>query len=176
MLKYKTLIHDKIKFSDGTTLYRIKACKDFETETGRIIHKGEKGGYIEKVSNLTQAGNCWVADNALVFDSAEISGNAFVYNEACVCGEAKVYGNAIVCNKAFIYGKSLIGDTARIYDKAKICDSHIYDNAWIGGTVKVYNGASVYGENCFCNNEQISGYTNIFELEVNQKDEPDICD
>ena len=143
MLKYKMLIHDKIKFSDGTTLYRIKACKDFETETGRIIHKGEKGGYIEKVSNLTQAGNCWVADNALVFDSAEISGNAFVYNEACVCGEAKVYGNAIVCNKAFIY---------------------------------VYNGASVYGENCFCNNEQISGYTNIFELEVNQKDEPDICD
>lgn len=175
MLKYKMLKHDKINL-DGTTLYRIKACKEFKTITGRIIHKGEKGGYIEKESNLSQEGSCWVSDNACVSGNAWVNGNACVSEFAQVHNETAIYGNAIVSGNAYISGKSCIFDNARIFDFAEINNSCISENAWIGGTVKVYNGASVYGENCFCGNEQISGYTNIIELQISQKDEPDICD
>ena len=62
-MKYK-LTDVKINFM-GKTLFQIEAVKCF----GDIV-KGQKGGFIEKESNLSQGGNAWV------------------------CGDAKVYGNA----------------------------------------------------------------------------------
>lgn len=78
-------------------------------------------------------------------------------------------------NKEYLPFKYLI-EGEKIGTNETWCRRYILGNAWIGGTVKVYNGASVYGENCFCGNEQISGYINIIELQISQKDEPDICD
>ena len=74
-MKYK-LTDVKINFM-GKTLFQIEAVKCF----GDIV-KGQKGGFIEKESNLSQGGNAWVYGNAWV------RGNAKVY------GNAKVKGNA----------------------------------------------------------------------------------
>ena len=45
------------------TLHRIKALKDFGD-----IDKGDLGGWIEKESNLSHEGTCWVFDSAMVYD------------------------------------------------------------------------------------------------------------
>ena len=62
-MKYK-LTDVKINFM-GKTLFQIEAVKCF----GDIV-KGQKGGFIEKESNLSQGGNAWVYGNA------KVSGNA----------------------------------------------------------------------------------------------------
>lgn len=80
-MKYK-LTDVKINFM-GKTLFQIEAVKCF----GDIV-KGQKGGFIEKESNLSQGGNAWVYGNAKVYGNAEVYGNAWVR------GNAKVYDNA----------------------------------------------------------------------------------
>lgn len=61
----------KQKKFQGVTLYRIKALEDFF-----IVKKGDLGGWIEKESNLSQKGQCWVHDHAQVFGHALVYGNA----------------------------------------------------------------------------------------------------
>lgn len=46
----------------GKTLYRIKALRDI----GDSVQAGDLGGWIEKESNLSQKGECWVRDDAKV--------------------------------------------------------------------------------------------------------------
>ena len=80
-MKYK-LTDVKINFM-GKTLFQIEAVKCF----GDIV-KGQKGGFIEKESNLSQFCNAWVHGNAKVYGDAEVYGNAWV------SGDAEVYGDA----------------------------------------------------------------------------------
>lgn len=94
MKKYE-LTNNSIQFRKKTfqfrrkTLYQIRALKDFDD-----VKAGDLGGYIEKESNLSQDGNCWVYGNAKVYDDAKVFDNAKVYG-AKVYG-AQVYGNAKV--------------------------------------------------------------------------------
>ena len=67
--KYILLENDTITHNDST-LYRIQAIRDFDN-----VKTGDIGGYIEKESNLSHDGNCWVFDSALVCDSACVSDN-----------------------------------------------------------------------------------------------------
>ena len=48
----------------GRTLYRIEALKDFGD-----VKEGDKGGYVENHSNLSQYGNCWIYDTAKVYST-----------------------------------------------------------------------------------------------------------
>lgn len=77
--KYKLLKDDYIKYI-GRTLYRIKALKDFGD-----VKAGEIGGYIESENNLSHNGECWVYDDAKVFENAEVYGNAII-NKGYVTG------------------------------------------------------------------------------------------
>lgn len=56
-----------------TTLHRIIALKDFHN-----VKKGDLVGWVEKESNLSQEGNCWIYDNGYVYDNAIICGNVTV--------------------------------------------------------------------------------------------------
>ena len=62
-LKYK-LTEECITISNKK-LYRIEALKDFAD-----IKKGDKGGFVESEDNLSQTRNCWISDNAKVYDYA----------------------------------------------------------------------------------------------------------
>lgn len=111
MKKYEILKDEFITLNGGTTLYRIRACKDIEISPTTTIHKGDIGGYIECEANLEQKGNCWVYGNAKVSGNAEVSGNAKVYGDAVVCENAKVYGNAEVIGNAKVYGDAKVCET-----------------------------------------------------------------
>ena len=109
--KYK-LTEESIKLRDRK-LYRIEAIRDF----GRVS-KGQKGGFVETESNLSQVGDAWVYDDAKVFGNAKVYGDAKVFGNAEVCGDAKVYGNA------------------KVYDDAKVCgdaDYIVFKNWWSSG-------------------------------------------
>ena len=109
------------KLWGDSTLHRIRRLRD-----------GKLGGWIESEDNLSQEGNCWVDDDAMVADSARVYGNAKVSLWAKVYNNAQVYGNANV--SAF---------------------AEVYDNA------KVYGGASVYGNAKVHVNTEVRGYAKV---------------
>lgn len=50
----------------GRTIYRIQACTTFLLVNGHEVSAGDIGGFVEKESNLSQEGACWVSDDARV--------------------------------------------------------------------------------------------------------------
>ena len=66
-------------------LHRIRALRDFGD-----VKAGDLGGWIERESNLSHKGNCWVFDDAWVFGNAEVYGNAWVHGDALVYSYASL--------------------------------------------------------------------------------------
>jgi hypothetical protein len=122
IMKYK-LTKNKTTIGD-VTLYQIEALKDFSN-----IKKGDLGGWIEKESNLSQQGNCWVYGDALVYDDALVYGDAEVYGSTLVFGNTVVSGNTKVYSTAEIYGDDWAYGIAKVYDDAR-----------------VFGGARIYGD------------------------------
>ncbi|WP_273719452.1 MULTISPECIES: hypothetical protein [Bartonella] len=126
-MQKKFTLTNETRVLGNHTLYRIQALKDFSD-----IKAGALGGFIEKESNLSHDGNCWVYDDALVFKNGHVYENARVYNNAIVAGY--IYGDAHVYGKAIIYDNAYIYDNARVYENARIAnDVHVYENAHIHG-------------------------------------------
>lgn len=114
---------------DGYVLHQIRALRDFGN-----VKAGDLGGWIENERNLSQEGNAWVYDYAVVCGNAEVSGDAWVRGDAWVYDNAKVSGDAIVCMDAEVYGN------AKVSDKALVCDN-----------------AKIYGNACVCGNAEVRG-------------------
>lgn len=144
---------DETIIFNGKILYRIRALKDFGS-----VKTGDLGGFIEKESNLSQRGNCWICDDARVSgaawicDSAEIYGNARVYGNAQVSGDAKVFSDAVICDDAEIFGNAFIYGKARVYG-----DTDIYGNA------RVYGNAFIYGNTQIFGRARVRGNAEIFD-------------
>jgi len=117
-------------------LYRIYAKKSFSN-----VKKGDKGGLIEKESNLSEKGNCWIYDDARAFDNAQ------VYEDATVSDKAEVYGNVEVFGDARIYGKAKVYDNAKVYGYSLVYgNASVYNNAKIYGDAEAFGDAEVYGD------------------------------
>ena len=77
--------------TSGSGLRRIRALRDIP-RCG--VKEGDLGGWVESEGNLTQEGDCWVSDTALiygdarVFDNARVFGNAMVFDEVIYGGVA----------------------------------------------------------------------------------------
>ena len=135
--KYELTDETKLKIAKGKEhkLHRIKALKDFND-----VKKGDLGGFIEKESNLSQEGNCWVYGEAEVFGNAQVDENARIYGNAKVFGDAWVYGDAGITDNAQVYGDACVGAKAQVYENAKV-----YGYAVVGGNASVYGDAKVRG-------------------------------
>lgn len=130
MRKYE-LTDETINY-DGRILHRIRALKNIPNIH---VNKGDLGGYVETENNLSHYGDCWISQNAKVYDCAIILDNA------------KVKGNATVYNHA------RIGDCARITDNVKVhgfsnirYDIRIHDNVEITEFACVYGICSLWGD------------------------------
>lgn len=106
-LTNETIVHN------GRTLHRIRALKDFGD-----IRAEELGGFIEKEINLSQRGNCWIFDNAKVYDNAEIRDNARVWDDTEIYGNAKIYDQATVYGNAKVYDYAIVRGNAKVYKDA----------------------------------------------------------
>ena len=65
MKKYKFTGESKKR--GNRTLLRIVATRDFGS-----VKAGDIGGWIEKESNLSHEGNCWVYDNGAVYGNGRV--------------------------------------------------------------------------------------------------------
>ena len=102
------ILEDILEDNKLHKLYRIRALKDFSD-----IFAGNMGGYIESENNLSQEDNCWVHNDAKVFENAKVCGDAII------CDNAKVYGNATICGNAWVC------DNVKVYGNAKVCDNAV---------------------------------------------------
>lgn len=159
MNKKYELLEDNCIHLDNRKLYRIKALKDFG-----FTKRGDIGGYIQNYHNLSQNGNCWIFDDATVFDSAQ------VLNDARVTGTAQVFENAIVSdnvnitNQAKVYGQAKVLDDCHISGSSQIYDYAVLSTeSWINGSAKVFGTAQIYG-NLMIKDQKVSKSFDISEI------------
>ena len=91
--------------------YRPKALKNFKD-----VYKGDRGGYVKGYYNLSQTGNCWVYDEAIVSGDARVTEDAVIRHTAQIINDAKISGDAEV-----------IGDRKVQHDLSQLKECWIYD-------------------------------------------------
>lgn len=131
------------------TLHQIRSLITF-TNGPATIEKGELGGWVESIDNLAQTGNCWISENACVYDSAYVFGNAAISGNAHIFDHARVHGHTIIHGNVKVYEDATVHDHTHIYDNAEI-----YGNANVRGHSIISNYAHIYG------NTDVSGYSII---------------
>ncbi|QQG36214.1 MAG: hypothetical protein HYS17_00010 [Micavibrio aeruginosavorus] len=134
--KYELLFQDSREIEDPQgrgrlTLYRIRAVRAIRD----VVRRGDLGGYVQSLDNLSHAGNCWVADRACILGNARIWGDAWVGGAATVCDQAWVFERAVVCGQAVVAG------SARVFGQAQV-----YGRSYVGGHVLVAGQAVVSGQ------------------------------
>jgi len=158
--------YEEKKIKDVTyTIKDGKSIKGDETEITILVEKmGEKGGWIEQMSNLSQDGDCWVSNggivcgNGYVGDDVRLSSGE-VGENARVCGSAKIGGEVGIGGNAYVYGNAFIGGSARIAVKgtARVCgkvsgqavvegSAYVGEKGSVGGNAVVKGNAQVFGK------------------------------
>jgi len=84
-MKYK-LLTDETIVHNGVTLYRIQSLSNFSD-----VKSGDKGGWIEKESNLSQYDNAWIYEKARVYGNAQVYGTAEVHGNSEVSRNTEIY-------------------------------------------------------------------------------------
>ena len=166
-------------------LNRIRALKDFQTVDGKMVHKGDLGGWIEYEECLSHSGNCWVADEAKVLGkrsrgiSLSFTKNGIVERKDSLekLGDAIVSDNALVSDNAVVYSCRRITDNAQVRENAFVSYSSVFDSAIVEGNTYL-NSRTYVGENAhlFGNmktygayiggNAEVSGYTFLYGTTV----------
>ena len=161
---YKKIYIDNIDI----IVYRIKALKDFGD-----VKKGDIGGYVQSKENLSQLGDCWIYNNAIVFENAKIEGNAKIYDNTNVSGNAvisdcaKIFGNVKIKDNAKIHNSSIIKNNAIIMESAQIYDfAIIEDNAKVSGNSVIYDNALICENSLIVGNSIIKDNCIIFRNAV----------
>lgn len=152
-------------------LYQIRALCNFGN-----IKAGQLGGYVSGYHNLSQNGDCWIYDNALVYldalvaDDAQVKGTCWVFNNAKVyenatvkdgCfvqANAEVFGKAIVENDAFVSGSCKIYENCHVAERAGV-----WGRAWCHGNSKIYGFAQLYGNIEVTGTAKIRGQAELWE-------------
>lgn len=153
----------------GRTLRRIRAL----TNMFANVKKGDVGGWIESEANLVSG---WVADNAKVYDNAEVlfhsivADNAEVYGNATLRGsgvgdDAEVFGNA-----SLAFG-AVVGGTSKVFGYARAGTGIQLMNCTLEGIVHGYGEEPVLIENLTLGPEILArGKDEIVPLSVENDD------
>ena len=131
---------------NARTIHRIIAIRNFGD-----VKAGDIGGWVEKESNLSHYGNCWIYNDAMAIQDSTVDGNAQLRDGAKLYHESIITDDAIVSGKAYIYEKAIVRDVASVSGNARIGGtSDIYncatieDNAKISGASRIYGGARIF--------------------------------
>jgi hypothetical protein len=163
--KYE-LVPDQQIVVAGRTLYRIRALKDF----GKV-KAGNLGGFVGSERNLSQDGDCWVADEGQVYDEAVVSDDAFVYGRGRVYDHGRVgdrgqvLGNGEVFEHGWVFKNGLVFDNAKVFGAAQVRDnglaygdSEIFDNVRIVNCGEVCDHARIGGRTVIDGHEKATGF------------------
>lgn len=113
----KIVYQSKVTMKPSVTIDE-KTGKTVEGPVERVVTydeiMGEKGGWIERMDNLAQGGNCWVSEGAVVCEEA------FVSEDAQISGSAEIGGHAKIGGKAKVYEEGSASEGAYIFGNAKV--------------------------------------------------------
>lgn len=128
----------------------------------RRLSDGALGGWIEKESNLSHDGDCWVGKDACVYGNAKVRDNARVTGQAIVFGNAQVFDNARVCGLSYVFGCATVYNDATVDGRTEVYDAaQIYGNAEVFGDVKIFEHAQVFGKAKVYGDASINGDVRI---------------
>ena len=132
-----------------TTLYRIRALRDFDD-----VKKGDLGSYIEAERNLSHEGDCWLYQNSMAYELANVKDNAKLYDSSQARGRTRVgrdaslqdnsiaRGYSIIRGSTIIQGESIVEGSVSAYDNIIITrlrgDCIIADAYITGGDAVVW--------------------------------------
>lgn len=135
-------------------LHRIRALKDFGD-----VKKGDLGGYVETMDNLSQEGDCWIYDNGKVmdygfvsdkgkvFDNGTVSGNGVVLDKGEVCDNGSVRDNGEVSGYGKISGNGEVyGNGAVRYFGSVLHNGKVLGDAVIDGYAKISGNSVITGD------------------------------
>ncbi|WP_044470423.1 hypothetical protein [Mannheimia massilioguelmaensis] len=158
-MKYR-LTENTVEYC-GKTLYQIEALKDFEIkrEWALQVKKGDLGGYIEKESNLSQKGNCWITKAVYVLDNARVENDAVIECCCVVRENSRVFGRAWLSDERFKKYKSDISGQAKIYGDAFIYKVGLTmaDNAKIYGNAEASHTQFDISDNAIFSAGRVTG-------------------
>lgn len=120
---------------NGRKVYRIKALKSFATIIGRMVDKGDLGGWVESEANLAHAGKCWLFDNAAGYENSRRTGNSVGYENSQQYGNSRQFGYSRQYGNSWQFGSS-----------RQSGDSSQYDNSRQFGNSRQYGNSSQYGD------------------------------
>lgn len=139
--KYE-ILKDQAITMNGSTIYRIKALKDFCD-----VKASDMGGFVESEDNLSHEGPCWIYGDAMVYhnakvkDNAVVEGHARVFDHATVFANARIKDNGNVFDHARVHGFAVVQDNATVSGDTRVCgESIIKDYAKVDGYVIVTKG------------------------------------
>lgn len=183
MNKYKLTSESKLVdagLNRRICVHRIEALQDVYRGTALIAKKGATGGWVQSELNLSQAGGCWVKDDAIAMINSRVHGNATVEDNAIVSGHsnigewATISDNAIIRDAARIYGHAsvdsgaVVSGNAHAYAYAHVThaatvtsEARIYGAAKIGGSTKVSGYACIYASLSILCDAVVTGHANI---------------
>ena len=163
--KYE-LVPDQQIILAGTTLYRIQALKDFGN-----VKAGSLGGFVASERNLSQRGDCWVADGAQVYDEAVVSDDAQIYGRGRVYGHGRVgdrgqvLGNGQVFENGWVFKNGLVFDNAMVFGAAQVRDrGMVYADAQIFENVRVVDDGQVSGHARLCGRTVVGGHEKVGDV------------
>lgn len=153
MMEKKYALTENVMDYNGRKVYLIKALKDFGD-----VKAGELGGWIGNEKNLSQFGNCWVSENAIVCD------DALVRDIAQVKGDARVFDSADISEEAKVSFNSKVSGCAEIFGNAFVGGNIINDHVMIGGNAQVEG--SITGSACIMDSAKVGRNVLIGENSV----------
>lgn len=159
--KYE-ILKDHATTMNGSTIYRIKALKDFGD-----VKAGDIGGFVEKEENLSHEGPCWIYGDAMVYHNAKVKDNAIVRDYVHVFNNARVMENAIVEGHARVSDDSTVFGNARVKDNANVFGRGIIHGfAIVQDNATVFEQARICGETIIKDYAQVSGHIMVSRGEI----------
>lgn len=162
MEKKYEILKDQAITMNGSTIYRIKALKNFGD-----VEAGDMGGFVESEDNLSHEGPCWIYGDAMVYHKAKVKDNAIVRDYVHVFNNARVMENAIVEGHARVSDDSTVFGNARVKDNANVFGRGIIHGfAIVQDNATVFEQARICGETIIKDYAQVSGHIMVSRGEI----------
>lgn len=162
MEKKYEILKDQAITMNGSTIYRIKALKNFGD-----VEAGDMGGFVESEDNLSHEGPCWIYGDAMVYHKAKVKDNAIIRDYVHVFNNARVMENAIVEGHARVSDDSTVFGNARVKDNANVFGRGIIHGfAIVQDNATVFEQARICGETIIKDYAQVSGHIMVSRGEI----------
>ncbi len=112
-MKYK--LTDTSKVFQGVTVYQIQALRDFD-----LVKAGDLGGWVSDDERLSHKGNCWIDNNAIVYERAMVTTNAWATEFSIVRGDALLTGDACLFGNVILEGHARVGSDVQLGGKIRV--------------------------------------------------------